>query len=169
MAITGQGKTRGKVAVLGIEATINQHVAYITLHTPRITTDFLHLHLQAAYSHLRRISDDSGSTKGALTCEDIKHFRVAVPPLEEQARIAHTVKLEVCELAAATERVEREIELIREYRTRLISDVVTGKLDVRGVEIPEIEGALEWNGEGDENDSEEEEGTVEEEESGADD
>lgn len=35
----------------------------------------------------------------------------------------------------------REIDLIREYHTRLISDVVTGKLDVRGVEMPEPEGA----------------------------
>ncbi|HNW82477.1 MAG TPA: restriction endonuclease subunit S, partial [bacterium] len=33
-------------------------------------------------------------------------------------------------------RTEREIELIQEYRTRLVSDVVTGKIDVRDVEIP---------------------------------
>jgi type I restriction enzyme S subunit len=31
----------------------------------------------------------------------------------------------------ATSRLEREIELLREYRTRLVADVVTGKLDVR--------------------------------------
>lgn len=35
-------------------------------------------------------------------------------------------------------RLEREIELIQEYRTRLISDVVTGKLDVRGVDLGEL-------------------------------
>lgn len=33
----------------------------------------------------------------------------------------------------------REIDLIREYRTRLIADVVTGKLDIRGVELPELD------------------------------
>ena len=33
--------------------------------------------------------------------------------------------------------LEKEIELLREYRTRLISDVVTGQVDVRGVEIPD--------------------------------
>lgn len=36
-------------------------------------------------------------------------------------------------LTAATDRLEREIELLREYRTRLVADVVTGKLDVRAV------------------------------------
>jgi hypothetical protein len=35
----------------------------------------------------------------------------------------------------------RQIDLFREYRTRLIADVVTGKLDVRGVELPDLEGA----------------------------
>lgn len=44
-------------------------------------------------------------------------------------------------------RTQREISLIREYRTRLIADVVTGKVDVRGVavelaeEVEEIEAA----------------------------
>jgi type I restriction enzyme, S subunit len=35
----------------------------------------------------------------------------------------------------------REIDLIREYRTRLIADIVTGKLDVRGTELPELDEA----------------------------
>ena len=34
-------------------------------------------------------------------------------------------------------KLEKEIELLREYRTRLISDVVTGQMDVRNVEIPD--------------------------------
>ena len=44
---------------------------------------------------------------------------------------------------AAIQRIEREIELLREYRTRLIADVVTGKLDVReaAARLPEVESA----------------------------
>lgn len=38
----------------------------------------------------------------------------------------------------AINRAHREIELMREYRTRLISDVVTGQVDVRGIEVPEV-------------------------------
>ncbi len=42
------------------------------------------------------------------------------------------------EIDRAISRAEREIELMTEYRTRLISDVVTGKVDVRDIEVPEI-------------------------------
>lgn len=68
VAITGQGKTRGTAAILGFEATINQHIAYITPRMAIVSPEFLHLAFIAAYPTLRAISDDSGSTKGALTC-----------------------------------------------------------------------------------------------------
>ena len=76
VAITGQGKARGTSAVLDTEATINQHVACVTTRNDVIGAEYLQLALLAAYRELRAISDDSGSTKGALTCWDISHFRV---------------------------------------------------------------------------------------------
>lgn len=42
----------------------------------------------------------------------------------------------------AIEATQHQIQLICEYRTRLIADVVTGKLDVRGVELPDLEAAV---------------------------
>jgi type I restriction enzyme S subunit len=45
----------------------------------------------------------------------------------------------LCPLDKAIRQAKREIELIGEYRTRLIADLVTGKLDVRGVEVPEMQ------------------------------
>lgn len=131
VAITGQGKTRGTAAILGIEATINQHIAYIAPRTSIVTTDYLHLVLTAAYQTLRALSEDSGSTKGALTCEDLKRFKIAVPPLSEQVNLLECISNETHSLNTMISRTEREIDLLREYRTRLIADVVTGKLDVR--------------------------------------
>ena len=131
VAITGQGKTRGMSAVLSVEATINQHIAYIATRVPVVRPEFLHLLLTAAYPQLRAISDDSGSTKGALTCEDIKRFKVPIPPLDEQAALLNRIRIDTGTLEATLSRLEREIELLREYRTRLVADVVTGKLDVR--------------------------------------
>ena len=49
----------------------------------------------------------------------------------EQDRIVEHVRSQAGEIESATSRLEREIELLREYRTRLVADVVTGKLDVR--------------------------------------
>jgi type I restriction enzyme, S subunit len=131
VAITGQGKTRGKAAPLAIEATINQHIAYITPRLPIVSTNYLHLALTAAYRQLRAISDDAGSTKGALTCEDLKRLKIALPPLQEQEDLIERIRTETGALTAAAGRLEREIELLREYSTRLVADVVTGQLDVR--------------------------------------
>jgi type I restriction enzyme, S subunit len=58
-------------------------------------------------------------------------FPIPVPPPAEQALIANWVVEKSKPLNSAVSRLEREIALLREYRTRLVADVVTGKLDVR--------------------------------------
>jgi len=131
VAITGQGKTRGTSAILGIEATINQHIAYITPRRGIVTTEFLHQSLVAAYQDLRLLSDGSGSTKGALTCGDLAHFRIAVPPPAEQVHIVSSLHAATANLITALDEAHQAISLLRELRTRLIQDVVTGRLDVR--------------------------------------
>lgn len=149
VAITGQGKTRGKAALLETEATINQHLAYIPLSGENVTPAFLRSVLTASYTTLRSISDDSGSTKGALTCADLRHFKVPVPPLIEQVALVDWIGTQTSSADDVIDRAEREISLLREYRTRLIADVVTGKLDVREAaarlpdEIDSADGALD--------------------------
>jgi type I restriction enzyme, S subunit len=133
VAITGQGKTRGTAAVLAVEATINQHIAFIS---PRqgnsiAMVEFLRMCLVGAYRELRRISDDSGSTKGALTCEDLRHFRIAIPKQEEQLGIVRYLESSNHGCEAAIRHAIREIGMLVEYRNRLIADAVTGKIDVR--------------------------------------
>lgn len=59
------------------------------------------------------------------------NLHVPIPPLLEQQAILESVETEVAPIRAASGRIEREIELLREYRTRLVADIVTGKLDVR--------------------------------------
>jgi type I restriction enzyme S subunit len=63
-------------------------------------------------------------------------IHVALPPREEQSAILEGLAGELSSVNTAIRRLEREIELLREYRTRLVADVVTGKLDVRGVTLP---------------------------------
>jgi type I restriction enzyme S subunit len=133
VAITGQGKTRGTAALLKIEATINQHIAFITPKSDKLKPGYLQLFLTGAYKQLRAISESSGSTKGALTCSDLKHFKVTVPPISEQDEIVSNTKKTIAMIEMAIERTQHQIDLVREYRTRLIADVVTGKLDVRKV------------------------------------
>lgn len=58
-------------------------------------------------------------------------------PMDEQIEIAEYITTEVAKIDNALPPFQKEIELLREYRTRLISDVVTGKIDVRDVVIPD--------------------------------
>lgn len=80
VGLTGQGKTRGMVTKTGIDATINQHMAFLTPRpNSQLDIDFALLILKAAYPDLRFLSDGNGGTKGALTCENLKHFSVPIP------------------------------------------------------------------------------------------
>lgn len=66
-----------------------------------------------------------------LYTDDFYDIRVPVPAVVEQTRIMEYLDGAVEKQNLAIARLEREIDLLREYRIRLIADVVTGKLDVR--------------------------------------
>ena len=72
-----------------------------------------------------------GSTVPHFNVEDIGALPVLTPPVPEQTAIVRYVDHETAVIDAAITRARRQVELIEEYRTRLIADVVTGKLDVR--------------------------------------
>jgi len=78
----------------------------------------------------------------------VKNFQIGLPPLDEQEAIVSFIQRISNSIGTAITRTQREIELTQEYRTRLIADVVTGKLDVRDVEVPEVDELEEAVGEG---------------------
>ena len=61
----------------------------------------------------------------------IRSWTVLAPPLEEQRSIVQAVVEDTAVIDRTSLGAQTEISLLREYRTRLIADVVTGKLDVR--------------------------------------
>jgi type I restriction enzyme S subunit len=61
----------------------------------------------------------------------MKGIVFALPPLSEQERILGVVDEQTEELGRVVQQARREIDLLREFRTRLIADIVTGKVDVR--------------------------------------
>lgn len=72
-----------------------------------------------------------GSTVGHFNMSDIGALMILLPPRAEQDEIVSAIEERTSGLDQTIARLEREIELLREYRTRLVADVVTGKLDVR--------------------------------------
>ncbi len=134
LGITGQGKTRGQAVVLSIEATINQHLAFITPKDGVADPWFLRWMFLAFYNFLRSISDDAGGTKGALTCEEVAALRMPLPPIDEQDEIVAHITAETAKMDALCAATKRTIALLRERRAALIAVAVTGRLDVQGAE-----------------------------------
>ena len=66
-----------------------------------------------------------------LYTDDFFDIRLPVPPYVEQQAIVEYVDRTTIDIDTAITRARRQIDLVQEYRTRLIADVVTGKLDVR--------------------------------------
>ena len=115
-------------ALLAIDACINQNLAAIVTK-PTVLNQFLYYTLVTCYNDVREFG--RGGNQAALNCEIVGRLPVHVPPIEEQQAICRLIQEETRSLSTAISRLEREIELLREYRTRLVADVVTGKLDVR--------------------------------------
>jgi len=67
---------------------------------------------------------------------------VPVPPPNEQLEIAEHLREALTAFELALAKARSEIDFIREYRTRLVADVVTGQLDVRHLDLPEVEESL---------------------------
>jgi type I restriction enzyme, S subunit len=77
----------------------------------------------------------------SITDEAFLDMPLPLPPLEEQQTIAAAIRTQTSNVDRAIASVLDEISLLKEYRTRLISDVVTGKMDVRdeAAKLPEID------------------------------
>lgn len=72
-----------------------------------------------------------GATMDNLNASMVARLRLLAPAVDEQSQIMNWITQESNLVKEASFKAEREISLLREYRTRLIADVVTGKLDVR--------------------------------------
>ncbi len=131
VGITGQGKTRGMAAPLLFEATINQHLAYIKPERGRLQVAYLLRAMEMAYEHLRVDSEGAGSTKGAITCDQLSRFAIPLPPLDEQDAIASHLDVKAAQFDRLASDSRQTITLLKERRSALIAAAVTGKIDVR--------------------------------------
>jgi len=78
----------------------------------------------------------NGVTRFGLTKCDVKNAVIPFPQISEQKQICNHIAARFTPLDKSITATHREIELIREYRDRLISDIVTGQIDVRGSQLP---------------------------------
>ena len=81
------------------------------------------------FAFLRATQPEAFTKLGIASSGDPKDINSL--PRREQEEIVAFILAETSSLTTAISRLSREIDLLREYRTRLVADVVTGKLDVR--------------------------------------
>jgi type I restriction enzyme S subunit len=115
IALAGQGKTRGNVAITRIELCTNQSLCSIVVGD-RILPDFLYHYLKGQYMKLREISSGDG-TRGGLNLKMIRNFQIPLPPLpvqEEIVRILDTFTALEAELKAELEARKKQYEYYRE-------------------------------------------------------
>ena len=74
-----------------------------------------------------------------LQMDKMKEIPFIIPPAEEQIAIVEHVRAAMPKYDALIEKLEEEVKVLEEYKAKLIADVVTGKIDVRNVEVPDYE------------------------------
>jgi len=131
MAITGQGKTLGHCAVLNIEATISQHVAYIQPTTAQVEPGFVRGYLETQYDYLRQVAAGGGSTKGALTCAFLRDLPIPLPSLDEQREI--TTLLDTLDRKIALRRQKRAV--LEELFQSLLHKLMIGEIRIDQLDL----------------------------------
>jgi type I restriction enzyme S subunit len=121
MALAGQGKTRGTVAVTRVELTTNQSLAGI-FPSGQHNSNFLYYNLDTRYDELRGESAGDGG-RGGLNLAIIKNLDVHLPPIDEQHAIARILTDVDTEITA----LERRLESARAVKVGMMQELLTGR------------------------------------------
>ena len=116
------------------EANVNQHVC-IVRPNERIITEFLYYVLSSTLGQQQIDLCQTGGNREALNFEQLKNFCLILPSIDEQHEIVYKLKKTLNAISLTIEKLSKEIELINEFKTALISEVITGKLDVRNEKL----------------------------------
>lgn len=127
LAMIGQGKTRGQVALLNFSASTNQNCAAIILKNGH-HAGFYFYFLLSQYENIRALSNSAGQSN--LTGALVKSIQIPVPPLLEQKKIAQI--LSTWDQAIAT--TEHLLDLAGQQKKALMQQLLTGKKRSPGFE-----------------------------------
>ena len=146
IALAGQGKTRGTVALTYVPICTNQSVALIKPHDEKLDPEFLYQSLIPRYDELR--SRSAGGGRAGLSKGILDQTPVQVPPIQQQTRIAEILST----VDEAIEQTEALIAKTRQIKAGLMHDLFTrgvtpdGQLRPPREEAPQLykESPLGW-------------------------
>jgi type I restriction enzyme S subunit len=128
LAMYGGAGTIGKSGLLKFEATINQAICAI-IPNEQTLPEYLH-YFVIFYRPYWMIGAEGTRRDPNISQDDIKNREFLFPPSKEQLDIVSYIEKECSRLDTLIVKFKKQIELFQEYRTTLISEVVTGKMKV---------------------------------------
>ena len=129
VVIAMYGATIGRVAILGVDATTNQACCVLS-DSKVIFNKFLFYWLFAYRDEIIQLS--SGGGQPNINQEKVASLKVSAPEINEQIKIVNHLDDLTIKIDTLTKRANKQIQLMQESRTALISAAVTGKIDVQG-------------------------------------
>jgi type I restriction enzyme S subunit len=140
LALAGQGKTKGMVAQLDIDATCNQSMAAI-VPFPRLRARYLFWWLTSNYRDIRNMA--GGDLRDGLNLELLGNIECPLPAEAEQTQIAEFLDYETAKIDALIDKQRQLIALLNEKRQAVISHAVTKGLNP---DAPLRDSGIEWLG-----------------------
>lgn len=128
--ITGASIGRCCVVSISEEMNVNQHVCIIRPNE-KISPEYLNLVLKSNIGQIQVKLGTTGGNREGLTFEAIKDFLIPVPTLSVQLEIVAKVEASIRKYEEVETKNVLQIERLKEYRQCLITEAVTGKIDVR--------------------------------------
>lgn len=131
LAMYGQGKTRGMTAMLKMKSTTNQACAAIEVNCDSFDPEYIWYALMGSYESIREEAQGSGQPN--LSLDIVKNFKIAVPKLDEQRRIAAFLSERKPVVDKIIKQKEEALKKIIKHKESFIYEYVTGKKQVKEV------------------------------------
>lgn len=128
LVIAMYGATIAKTGILDIDTTVNQ-ACCVLLPSNKIINKFAFYYFKAAKNAL--ISLASGGGQPNISQAIIANFKTILPPLSEQQEIADFLDEKTAKIDSLIEELTKQLDELAEYKQAVITEAVTGKVDVR--------------------------------------
>ena len=122
IALAGQGKTRGTVAINKIELCTNQSIAAI-IPNENLNYKYLFYYLESKYNYLRALSSSDGG-RGGLNLKLIRSIQIQIPPIMEQEKISNFIN----EIDNKIRLLEQKYKSYQDFKKYLMQLIFTQNL-----------------------------------------
>ncbi len=127
MAMYGEGKTRGQIARLGIEAATNQALAVIhEIDVDQVDVDYLYHFLDSIYLEVRELAE--GGVQPNLSLGKVKAFELPLPTLDEQREIVRQIKTSFVKVDCLASEADKALKLADRLDQRILAKAFAGEL-----------------------------------------